>query len=70
MSVHKECGPSWGWQEINSSDPPDKPQRADFNSLEQKAQKTLDNFKPTLVDKLARRVDSKRQELVEAVKSA
>ncbi|WP_228061595.1 hypothetical protein [[Phormidium] sp. LEGE 05292] len=68
LSIHKECGEVWDWKMIQSSPPPTKPERLHENQKE--AQANLDGFKPSLCDKLFRRVESKRNSLIKAVEQA
>lgn len=50
VSVHKECGEQWGWEDVKSARPPRKPERDDYH--EHKAQKELDEYEPSMMDKL------------------
>jgi hypothetical protein len=68
MSIHKDCGYPWDWEKIQSSTPPMKP--IVEHEHEQLAQANLDEYKPSISDKLLKRVDSKREELIQAVKDA
>jgi hypothetical protein len=68
LSVHKECSDPWNWEAIKSAAPPTEPKRTD--TLEKLAQAALDRFKPGFLDKILGRVDSKRDELAEAVEKA
>jgi hypothetical protein len=68
LSVHKECSNPWNWKAIKSAAPPREPERT--HSHEESAQAALDGFKPSLLDKMLKRVDSKRDELAKAVEEA
>ncbi|MBN3905494.1 MAG: hypothetical protein HWQ35_02555 [Nostoc sp. NMS1] len=65
LSVHKECGEEWDWSLIRNSQPPIKPEK--LNTHEIAAQLKLSQFKPTLCDKLFRRVKTKQATLVKGV---
>ena len=68
MSIHKDCGPTWNWQEINDSPRPQEPQRR--HNRELKAKAAHQSYTPGVSDKLLRRSDSKREELSAAVGEA
>lgn len=68
LSVHKECSNPWNWEAIKSAAPPAEPERT--HSHEELAQAALDGFKPSLLDKMLKRGDSKRDELAKAVEEA
>ncbi|MCO5191398.1 MAG: hypothetical protein M9941_12695 [Anaerolineae bacterium] len=68
LSIHKECGESWDWQSIRDLEPPLKPTKS--SSMERAAQAELDNYKPSTVDKLMKRVELKREQLAKAVEEA
>jgi len=68
LSVHKECSNTWDWEAIRSCEPPVKPAKS--HTCEESAQATLDGFKPGAFDKLLKRTESKRNELVRAVAEA
>lgn len=68
LSVHKECSSPWNWARIQSSPPPMKPWEEHIH--EESAQANLDRFKPSLLDKILRRAESKRSELEKAVDQA
>lgn len=68
LSVHKECGKQWNWFSIRDSQPPRKPQISNINELA--AELKLSQFKPTLCDKIFRRVKTKKAALVKAVEQA
>ena len=68
QSVHKDCGEVWDWEAIKSSSPPIEPTRSD--NFEKEAQAKLDKYKPGLLDKLLRRVESKREKLAAAITTA
>ncbi|UKP00981.1 hypothetical protein [Nostoc sp. UHCC 0870] len=58
LSVHKECSEEWDWVLIRNSQPPIKPEKQ--NTHEIAAQLKLSQYKPTLCDKLFRRVKGKQ----------
>jgi len=68
QSVHKQCGATWNWEAIQSSEPPVKPTKS--HAHEDSAQAALDGFKPGVFDKVLRRAEFKRDELVRAVEEA
>lgn len=68
LSVHKDCGEPWDWEEIRSAPPPSQPERTDYR--ERMAQVQLDGFKPGLTERLLRRTESRREELVRTVDRA
>lgn len=68
LSVHKECGNLWDWESIHDSEPPVRPPKS--NSFETVAQAELENYKPKAIDKLLKRVESKREQLIAAVEEA
>lgn len=67
-SIHKDCGETWDWAMIRAAEPPAEP----VNSCqhEQAAQSQLDNFKPSVADKILKRADRKRNELAREVEAA
>lgn len=68
LSIHKECGNEWDWKLILDSEPPVSPTKS--NSHELAAQAELDDYKPGALDKLMKRVESKREQLAAAVEEA
>lgn len=64
-SIHKESGAAWDWHRIKASAPPTEPTR--LRTCEMAAEAALRSFRPNLIHKLFRRVESKRQSLAEAV---
>jgi len=68
LSVHKECSGAWDWEAIESSEPPDKPPKS--YAHEESAQVRLEGFKPGVFDKLLKRREAKRDELVKALEEA
>lgn len=62
-SMHKECGPVWDWETIKASLSPAAPTRT--HERENAAKAALDKFQPSFWDKLFRRVDSKREVLLQ-----
>lgn len=67
-SIQKECGPVWSWKKIKATPPPNQPVR--LRKHEMAAHSTLQNFRPNLIHKLFKRVETKRQSLAEAVNTA
>ena len=65
VSIHKDCGEIWNWESIQASNPPAEPTKS--NSNERLARSNLESYKPGLMDKLSKRVDSKRNELAAAI---
>lgn len=57
QSLHKECGDSINWQEINSSLEPRNPKK-----LENAAKVKTESYTPGFIDKIFNRVDKKREE--------
>ena len=68
LSVHKDCSDPWDWYAIKDSDPPDKPKKIPTKQI--KAQAALDNYKPSITDKMLRRIESRRTELNTAIEIA
>ena len=67
-SIHKECGDVWDWQEIKSSNPPAEPQLQKTHV--QAAQKALDNYSPSFFDKTFKKVEKKRNKLLQNLEEA
>jgi hypothetical protein len=65
VSIHSDCGEAWDWESIHVTDPPVKPSRSDANG--KIAQGELDTYKPGFTDKLLKRSETKRLELIAAV---
>ncbi len=68
LSVHKECGPLWNWEELRSAEPPVKPTKS--NSNQEVAQANLERFEPSFFDKVLGRTEDKQKELARAVEKA
>jgi len=64
-SIHKDCGEVWYWEAIQSAAPPIKSTKSDTN--ERMALGNLEAYRPGLVDKMLKRVETKRNELAAAV---
>ena len=64
-SIHKDCGEAWDWEAIQSAAPPIKPTKSDAN--ERMARSNLEAYRPGLLDKMLKRVETKRSELAAAV---
>lgn len=67
-SIQKECGPIWDWPRIRAASPPNQAIRSRHHEMA--GHFALQNFRPNFIHKLFRRVESKRQSLTEAVKTA
>lgn len=68
LSVHKECGDPWNWESIHNSEPPTEPVKS--NPFEIAALAELENYKPGIIDKIMKRVESKKEQLTKAVDEA
>jgi hypothetical protein len=67
MSVHQECGPAWDWEALASRAEPRPPDpRQDH---ERAARLGLENYRPSVFDKVLRRVEKRRQVLRTAIDS-
>jgi hypothetical protein len=69
-TVHKECGPSLNWDEVNKRPAPEKPSKDRYAHRETDARRAFEEYKPGPVDKLLRRIDSRRTRLASAIESA
>ncbi|MBY8045365.1 hypothetical protein KW482_01290 [Vibrio fluvialis] len=68
QSMHKECGDEINWHQISVSNEPTKPTCS--NMLENEATRQKEAYKPSFIDKLFKRVDSKLSALNLAIESA
>ncbi|MCP4420205.1 MAG: hypothetical protein GY805_26670 [Chloroflexi bacterium] len=68
LSVHKDCGITWNWNTIKTHNKPSKPKMQSANA--EAAQDELDSFKPSLKDKLLRRTEKIKSELVQSLEVA
>jgi len=68
LSVHKDCGDAWDWEEIKSSEPPPPPAKTDVRAS--RAQAELDGYKPGIFDKLLSRAEAKQITRAKAVETA
>ncbi|MGY3571998.1 hypothetical protein [Vibrio paucivorans] len=68
QSMHKDCGDEIDWHQVALSDEPTKPEFS--NMLENEASKLKDAYKPSLIDKLFKRVDTKLSALNLAIEAA
>lgn len=66
-SVHKDCGADWDWEAIQSAAPPKKPVKSE--AYERKARDKLKAYRPSIVDKVLKRSETKRSELLAAVEA-
>jgi hypothetical protein len=67
-SIHKDCGESWNWQEIKSSNPPEEPQPQ--RKGEMKAQKAFNNYVPSFFDKIFHKIGKKKSALLKEIEKA
>jgi phage terminase small subunit len=67
-SIHKECGESWHWQEIKSSNPPEQPQAR--REAEMKVQKAFDKYSPSFFDKIFHKIGKKKSALLKEIEKA
>ena len=65
ISIHNDCGEVWNWEAIKSTVPPIKPTKSDTN--ERMARSNLQAYRPGLVEKMLKRVETKRNVLAAAV---
>ena len=68
LSVHKQCSPRWNWEDVQKAKSPEAPTYDDQS--EREGRERLDQYKPSLLDKVLRREEKKRQELSEAIENA
>ncbi|MCK5055959.1 MAG: hypothetical protein KAT34_04850 [Candidatus Aminicenantes bacterium] len=68
LSIHKECGNVWDWEEIQKSKAPTKPSKN--NQKKVIAKMELENFKPGIFIRLFGRTEIKRNNLIEAINVA
>lgn len=68
ISIHKEYSREIDWEKIAASHPPKKPSNS--NKREIKAKVVLENYKPTLTDKILNKAVSKRKELTDNIVKA
>lgn len=67
-SIHKDCGESWNWQEIKSSNPPEEPQPR--REGEMKAQKAFNGYVPSFFDKIFHKIEKKKSALLKEIEKA
>ncbi len=68
-SIHKECGEVWDWEEVKSTSSPMEPQY--INTHEIKAQKKVDDFSPSFLDKkFKKRIEKKKNKLIMKLEEA
>ncbi|MBU2445321.1 MAG: hypothetical protein KJ666_07075 [Bacteroidetes bacterium] len=67
-SMHQDCSETWNWQKIRDSEPPEKPIKRNDN--ETFAIQSMDNYKPSIGDKLFRKVEKKKLALADEVEKA
>jgi len=68
LSVHKEYSGVWDWEAIRYSEPPTEPTTS--RTHEKAAQAELSGFQPGVLDKMLRRVETKRDDLLRTVEEA
>ena len=68
LSVHKECGETYNWAEIEHSEPPTKPDR--IHMQEDAAKLNLSSLKIGLSDKLLGKGNAKKKQLLDAIDDA
>ena len=68
LSIHKECSDTWNWESIRSASPPAGPVKSSGQEIS--ALYKLSAFEPGFLDRLFKRVESKRNELAEIVEEA
>ncbi len=67
-SVHKECSSLINWVSVKSAEPPTMPSQT--KRSESLALQALEAYEPSLQDKVLRRVEAKRDNLVNAIREA
>jgi hypothetical protein len=67
-SIHKDCGESWNWQEIKSSNTPEEPQPR--REGEMKAQKAFNDYVPSFFDKIFHKIGKKKSALLKEIEKA
>lgn len=65
VSAHKECGERFDWIQIYHMPPPEPPERA--SQWESKASAEFANYAPSMLDKMMGKIESKQQQLQQAV---
>lgn len=68
QSIHKDCSEIVDWHDISKSSEPASPKIS--NSNEMKSIEKLHNYKPSFLDRLLKRVDSKKQRLKDDILAA
>ncbi|MDW8327306.1 MAG: hypothetical protein RMK99_12120 [Anaerolineales bacterium] len=68
LSVHKESSDIWDWQAIRATEKPSKPEMS--RERENEAQRRLDQYSPSLLDKVFRRENQKREALAKSLEQA
>lgn len=68
LSVHKDCGIAWNWDTVKTHNKPSKPKPQSSNL--EVAQGEIDSFKPSFKDKLLRRTERIKSELVHSLEVA
>jgi len=67
-SVHKECSNNWDWESIKSSEQPEKPDKS--SAYENQARTILNNYKPSVFDKLFNKIEKKQSHMVTEIENA
>lgn len=68
QSVHKECGNPVDWASIANTPEPQKPVKLTKN--EKKAKTNLETYKPNFIDKLFRKEEKRKEQLIEKIAKA
>lgn len=63
-SIHKDCGRSWNWNAIKGRPAPRRPKREFFTKNEDEARKASAEYSPSRKDKILRRAENRRNELL------
>ena len=56
-TMHQDCSIPWDWKRVNDSPPPEEPNKLD--KYERIAVNNLNNYEPSFLDKLFRKIDKK-----------
>lgn len=67
LSIHQDVGPTLDWTRIAEKSPPSKPVR--LSIAEAQASEALANYRPSVFDKLLRKVEKKTKQLTSAVET-
>ena len=67
-SIHKECSGNWDWKQIAATPSPVEPINLDLN--ETAALKALNSYKPSIMDKIFKRVETNTLRLTRTINEA